>query len=90
MAALTFGIAHQVVRPSSPKLSLTAGSGFTITSNIYDSPACSGPTALLYPGVNRCLVFTVQNNLNVPITVQSINAALDSTFPAPPSGCVGL
>jgi hypothetical protein len=87
VAALTFGLANQVIRPSTLKLSLTAGSGFTITSNIYNSPACSGSTALLYPGVTRCLVYTVTNNLTAPISVQSINMALDNTYPAPPSGC---
>ena len=87
VAVLTFGVAHQVVRPAALQLSLTSGSGFTITSNIYDSPACSGQTAKLDPGATRCLVYTVQNNLNVPITIQSINMALDGNFPAPSSGC---
>jgi hypothetical protein len=89
VAALTIGVSTQILQrsPSSPQFALTAGSGFTITSNIYNSPTCSGATAKLYPGVTRCLVYTVNNNLTVPISVQNINVALDSTFPAPPSGC---
>ena len=65
-------------------MSLTAGSGFTITSNIYANSACSGSTAELYPGTTRYICFTVQNNLNVPITVGSISMALSNT---PPTGC---
>jgi hypothetical protein len=59
----------------------------TITSNIYASPACSGTTALLYPGITRCLVFTVHNGLTVPETIETITMSLSSSFPAPPSGC---
>ena len=84
IAALTFGVAHTVLRPSDPKMSLTAGSGFTITSNIYATSTCSGSTAELYPGTTRYICFTVQNNLNVPITVGSISMALSNT---PPTGC---
>ena len=71
VAALAFGVTHTVVRPSDPKMSLTSGSGFTITSNIYSTPACSGSTAELYPGTTRYICFNVQNNLTVPITVGS-------------------
>ena len=83
-AALAFGAAHTVVHPSDPKMSLTAGSGFTITSNIYASPACSGPTVDLYPGRTDCIIFSVQNNLTVPISVNSLTMALSNT---PPAGC---
>jgi Ca2+-binding RTX toxin-like protein len=64
-----------------------SGSAFTITSAIYPSPRCGGPSALLYPGVTRCLVYTVKNNLDVPISVQHITAALDPHYSTPPSGC---
>jgi hypothetical protein len=64
-----------------------SGSAFTITSAIYPSPRCGGSSALLYPGVTRCLVYTVKNNLDVPISVQHISAALDPHYSAPPSGC---
>ncbi len=92
-AALAFGVSSSVLGPKSASsqhlgFELTSGtSSFTITSNIYPSPACSGLTASLYPGTTRCMVFTVQNLLDVPITVQSITTALDTTFPAPPTQC---
>jgi len=96
VAALTIGVSSIVVGPRSASsqhlgFDLTSGgSSFTITSTIYPSPACSGSTALLYPGTPRCMVFSVHNNLSVPITVLSITAALDTTnYPAPPSDCTG-
>jgi hypothetical protein len=64
-----------------------SGSSFTISSAIYPSPKCAGSSALLYPGVTRCLVYTVKNDLDVPISVQHITAALDPHYSAPPSGC---
>ena len=72
VVALIFAVSG-VLRPSTPKFELTSGSDFTIKSAIYPSPACSGSTALLYPGVTSCLVYSVQNNLDVPITVQTIS-----------------
>ena len=36
------------------------------------------------------MVFSVHNNLTVPISVQSITSALDTTdYPAPPAVCAG-
>jgi hypothetical protein len=87
VAALTFALAGVVVHPSSPKLALTSGTGTAVTSEIFDSPACSGAPANLYPGTTHCLVFTVHNSLTVPVTVQSITMSLDGSFPALPSGC---
>ncbi|GAA5227890.1 hypothetical protein GCM10025778_24230 [Paeniglutamicibacter antarcticus] len=55
-----------------------------------DSPAtiqCEGPTAMLIPGVTRCLVYQVHNTLDRPIEVQNITMRLDPSFPSPPSGC---
>ena len=97
VAALVMGVSSLVFGPRSaspqhPGFDLTSGSSsFTITSTIYPSPACSGSPALLYPGTPRCVVFSVHNNLlNVPITVQSITTALDTTnYPAPPAMCAG-
>ena len=66
---------------------MRSGSAFTITSAIYPSPRCAGSAALLYPGVTRCLVYTVTNNLDAPISVHHITAALDPRYSAPPSGC---
>src|SRR6202050_3511342 len=79
VAALSFGVAHTVVRPSDPKMALASGSGFTITSNIYSTSACSGSTAELYPGTARYICFTVQNNLTVPLTVGSISMTLSNS-----------
>jgi hypothetical protein len=96
VAALAFGISSSVLGPKSAiaqhlGFDLTSGSSsFTITSSIYPSPACSGSTALLYPGTPRCMVFSVHNNLSVPISVGSITSALDTTdYPAPPPACAG-
>jgi len=96
VAALAFGVSSSVLGPKSASsqrlgFDLTAGSSsFTITSSIYPSPTCSGSTALLYPGTARCMVFSVHNNLSVPISVGSITSALDTTdYPAPPPACAG-
>ncbi len=96
VAALAFGISSSMLGPKSAiaqrlGFDLTSGSSsFTITSSIYPSPACSGSTALLYPGTPRCMVFSVHNNLSVPISVGSITSALDTTdYPAPPPACAG-
>lgn len=66
--------------------------GFTITSSIYATYAasgCSGSTpALLFPGTTRCAVFSVHNNLNVPVTVTSITTALSDV--GLPALCVGV
>ena len=88
IAALAFGVTSSVLgsKPLSQHLGfdLTSGaSSFTITSSIYPSPACSGSTALLYPGTPRCMVFTVKNNLSVPISVQNISTTVNSL----PTGC---
>jgi hypothetical protein len=96
VAALAFGVSSSVLGPKSAiaqhlGFDLTSGSSsFTITSSIYPSPACSGSTALLYPGTPRCMVFSVHNNLSVPISVGSITSALDTTdYPAPSPACAG-
>ena len=96
VAALAFGVSSSVLGTKSAiaqrlGFDLTSGSSsFTITSSIYPSPACSGSTALLYPGTPRCMVFSVHNNLSVPISVGSITSALDTTdYPAPPPACAG-
>ena len=96
VAALAFGVSSSVLGTRSAiaqhlGFDLSSGtSSFTITSSIYPSPACGGSTALLAPGVTRCMVFSVQNNLKASISVQSITTALDTTnYPAPPADCAG-
>lgn len=83
VAALSFGVSSGALRPSSSPLVVSSGTAFTVSSAIYPSPACSGSTALLYPGVTDCAVLTVHNNLTVPITVQSLSTSVTS----PPAGC---
>jgi hypothetical protein len=84
-AFLTFSVANRFVLPgSSPQL--IAGTNFTISSAITESPACAGATQLLYPGVMRCLTYTVSNPSTVPITVSAISLSIDPGFPPPP-GC---
>jgi hypothetical protein len=83
VAAAIVGISTQFVRPAALPMSLTAGSGFTVSSTIYGAPACAGTTVPLSPGAADCAVFTVRNNLTVPISVQSLSMAVTSS----PSGC---
>jgi Bacterial Ig-like domain (group 3) len=94
VAALAMGLSTLVIGSRSASSQRVAiglvsnPSSFTITSAIYPSPSCSGtPGALFFPGTPRCAVFTIQNLLNVPITVLSITTTLDSAFPAPPAQC---
>jgi hypothetical protein len=96
VAALAFGVSSSVLGTRSAiaqhlGFDLSSGtSSFTITSTVYPFPACSGSTALLAPGVTRCMVFTVQNDLKASISVQSITTALDTTnYAAPPADCDG-
>ena len=65
---------------------LTAGRDFNITSTITTYPACSNDTASLDPGIQRCITYTIENSLSVPITVESVSIAIDSSNP-PPSTC---
>ncbi len=73
-----------------------ASAPFTISSAIYTAPpgafpasSCTGSPALLYPGVTRCMVFSVHNDLSRPITVENIASGLSSAFPTPPAVCSG-
>jgi len=95
VAALAAGATLVGIGLISTPASAILTSGFTITSTIYTTPSgpygpsttCSGTPAPLYPGVTRCVVFTVTNNLDAQIAVQSITTTLDPAYPAPPSGC---
>ncbi len=78
-AALLFAVSHAAVgSPSTPN----PGPNFTISSMISSSPTSQTP-ALLYPGVQRFLWYTVSNPLQAPITVNSVGI----TNAAGPSGC---
>ncbi len=85
IAALVFILASVLTGPAkTPKFLLTSGTGFTITSTISAWPSClASPTALLYPGVTRCLTYTAYNPMTVPITVTAMSIAAVS----PPVGC---
>jgi hypothetical protein len=85
IAALVFTVASFVTGPAkTPKFVLTSGTGFTITSTITAWPSClASPTALLDPGVTRCLTYTAYNPTTVPITVTSMSIAAVT----PPAGC---
>ena len=85
-ALLVAGLAiFQISRSERRPGVLVAGSAFSITSTISSS-STSEVTALLYPGVQRYLWYTVHNPLTDTITVQSIAAAIDPAN-QPPVGC---
>ena len=86
-AAFACGLTGRNHNPRPPRTPVRSGSAFTITSTIYPAPRCAGSSALLYPGVTRCLVYTVKNHLDVPISVHHITAALDPHYSTPPPGC---
>jgi hypothetical protein len=93
VAALVFGLSSLMIGPRSAAPQhvgfalASSPSSFTIASNVYPSPACAGSSTALTPGVSDCAVFKVQNQPNVPITVQRITTDLDTSFPAPPPQC---
>ncbi|GEM_PF-3433909 len=84
-ALATFAVGNRLIEPS-PPARLIAGTNFSISSTITAQPACSGAPVLLYPGVTRCLTYTVTNPLTVPITVNSISLSVDPAY-SPPAAC---
>jgi Ca2+-binding RTX toxin-like protein len=66
-------LATSLTGSSNACFNLSGGKGFSITSIVTAYPACSGATVDLYPGVERCLVYTAHNPLTVPLTVGSLN-----------------
>ncbi|MCU1495314.1 MAG: hypothetical protein JWO62_3078 [Acidimicrobiaceae bacterium] len=82
-AALAFGATSLVLGPKqAPKFVLSSAAGFTITSTISSSPTSQVP-ALLDPGAQRYLWYTVQNPLSVPITVSALSITAVTPPPAP-------
>lgn len=68
---------------------------FSIAGTIYSSfsgtpptTSCAGSPALFYPGVTRCVVLSVHNNLSLPIIVQRITTTLNPRYSVP-SACSG-
>ena len=82
VALLTVSVSSRVLPGSNQQL--ISGSDFAITSKITASPACSGAEAKLYPGLVRCITYTVSNPKEVPITVGTIGISVANPEPA---GC---
>ena len=74
---LTAGLTTDLTAPLPPT--------FTITSAITAYPGCSGATQRLYPGVQRCLTYTVSNPNTVPIDVTSLG--ISGVTSSAPSTC---
>lgn len=96
LASLSFTAAYAWGNHWHHHLADPASAAFTISSVIYTAPpgafpalSCTGSPALLYPGVTRCMVFSIHNDLSRPITVENIASGLSSTFPTPPAVCSG-
>jgi hypothetical protein len=81
-AALLAGAALVAVSLAQAPASAVPSTDFTIASTISSSPT-SQSAALLYPGVQRYLWYTVTNSLSVPITVTSLSISAVTA----PSGC---
>jgi len=65
-------------------LGLTRPTGFTISSAVTSWPACTS-SALFYPGVPRCLTYTVTNPNAYPIKVTRLG--VDRVMSSAPSTC---
>ena len=72
-----------------PNVLLTAANDFSITGTVTAWPGCPvSPAALLYPGTERCLTYTVHNPLHAAISVVSLSTAIDTTVTtAVPADC---
>ena len=71
-SALLAGVALVAISLTQSPASAVPNTDFTITSTISSSPT-SQSAALLYPGVQRYIWYTVTNSLTVPITVTSLS-----------------
>lgn len=94
-AALMVGVSVAIVAgtlllgPGTPTRALATGMDFTITSAISAYPECTG-SGLLFPGVDRCLIYQVHDNLAVPITVVSLAIASVAAPPDCPASNLDL
>ena len=70
LCALSYGISTVLVGHASPRFALTAtaGRGFTVTSKVYAADCTTTLTALLYPGLARCLVVSVEDPFGVALS----------------------
>jgi hypothetical protein len=95
LAASSLLLLAAVPAANEPSWSLASGTQtFSISGTVhaaasmtFPAAACVGPAAPLAPGVTRCLVYRVENYLDVPITVRTMSMSLDPSYPPPPSGC---
>lgn len=76
------------VAPSTRSFTISAEVLVAPVPAIFPAAECSGPTALLVPGVTHCLVYRVDNHLDVPLTVRTLTMRLDPAYPPPSSGCL--
>jgi hypothetical protein len=83
IAALSFAATQALIGTNAQANTTT---DFTITSSISNSPASLTPSALLYPGAQRYLWYTVSNPLSVPITVTAMRI-VSTTPPGSPANC---
>ncbi|MCU1363402.1 MAG: Ig-like domain repeat protein [Acidimicrobiaceae bacterium] len=81
-AALLAGATLAAISLAQAPASAVPNNDFTITNTISSSPT-SQSAALLYPGVQRYIWYTVTNSLTVPITVTSLSISAATA----PSGC---
>jgi hypothetical protein len=62
---------------------------FSTPSGVYPAETCSGTPALLSPGTERCIVFSVHNASPNAITVSSISTTLGPASTTLPAECIG-
>ena len=73
-------------RITDPRMVLSSGTSFTITSTISSSATNQVPD-LFYPGTPRWLWYTVHNPLHAAITVNALTVGIDPNLSPPPSTC---
>jgi hypothetical protein len=66
------GPGQSTATATSRGLAKVAGSTFAVTGTIAAAPACDREAPLV-PGIERCLVYTIHNLLDTPITVTAIS-----------------
>lgn len=82
---LAFVLSSVVTSRVDAAFALTSGKGFKVTGTVektYSSGTCTGGVASLFPGTPSCLLYTLTDPLDVPITVTSVTAAVTGFTPA--------
>jgi hypothetical protein len=83
-----FGSGSAVTGTPEDSFSITSAI-FSTPSGVYPAETCSGTPALLVPGTERCIVFSVHNASPNAITVSSISTTLGPASAALPAECIG-